>query len=653
MSRRYTWQWFRDIPIAQKLYFTVGIMATLIAVELLTLWFAIGTLSSVRAYVGGEGLWSKGQKDAVYHLQKYGQSHDDIDYQSYALFLNVPMGDHKARLAMIKPEPDMAMARQGFLEGRNHPDDIDGMIHLMLRFHAEQHIHQAIEAWSAADDRLMQIPPVAEQLHREISHGHPDQHIIDSLQSRIQTINEQVTVQEDRFSFALGEGSRWLENIVLKLLFGVALTVEISGLLLAFSVSRSIQRGLQEIIRVSKAIALGDFTQKATVFSQDEIGTLALSINNMADELSKAENKFRKLLESAPDAMVIVNRNGVIRLVNAQTEKMFQYTREEMIGQSVEILIPGDFAKHHSAHRDGYFKDPKVRTMGIGLELYGKRKNGEEFPVEISLSPLETEEGMWVSSAIRDITDKKHDHEALRDYARKLEVTNNNLEQFAYVASHDLQEPLRTITSYVSLLEEEQKGHLNQDSVKYMEFVVTAADRMKVLIKDLLMFSRVGKKHLIEKIDCNEIIYHVMADIDSIVTETHAKVTSGHLPMLRASRIEIHQLFLNLVTNAIKYSKPGVPPEIRIEAVRLNGNWQFSVADNGIGIDKEYFERIFIIFQRLHNQDQYSGTGIGLATCKKIVELNGGTIWVESEPGRGSTFYFTFPALFSSPDTNS
>jgi PAS domain S-box-containing protein len=170
---------------------------------------------------------------------------------------------------------------------------------------------------------------------------------------------------------------------VLKILFAVALTVEIHWSTIGILSEPQHTARAEEIINVSKAIALGDFSQKAIVFSKDEIGTLAVSINNMADELSKAENKFRKLLESAPDAMVIVNRAGVIRLVNAQTEKMFQYTREEMIGQPVEILIPGDFARHHSAHRDGYFKDPKVRTMGIGLELYGKRKNGEEFPVEI------------------------------------------------------------------------------------------------------------------------------------------------------------------------------------------------------------------------------------------------------------------------------
>jgi PAS domain S-box-containing protein len=644
MERRSALQWFRDIPIARKLYFTVGIMATLIVVELVILWFAVGTLSSVRAYVEGEGLWSKGQKDAVYHLQKYSHTHSEADYRTFLTFMTVPLGDHKAREAMLKPTPDREAARQGFLEGRNHPDDIDGMIDLMLRFHNEYYIHKAIEAWTAADPQIMHLMPVADRLHSEIHSPAPSRQVIDSLQSDIQQTNEKLTDLEDNFSYALGEGSRWLEMVILKLLFGVALTVEITGLLLAFSVSRSIQKGLAEIIRASQAIARGDFDDKAIIYSRDEIGTLAASLNAMAEELGKAENRFRKLLESAPDAMVIVNRDGIIRLVNAQTENLFQYKREEMVGKPVELLIPDKFLSVHPEHREAFFADPKVRRMGIGLELYGRRKDGGLFPVEISLSPLETEEGIWVSSAIRDISDKKHDHEALEDYAHKLEVSNDSLEQFAYVASHDLQEPLRTITNFVNMLEEKQAGKLDKDAAQYMDFIVHAAERMKSLIRDLLMFSRVGRNHQTERIDCNLLVSTVVADIEDIIRDNEARITIGTLPYIKAGKSEIQELFLNLLTNAIKYRKENIPPRVEIKAVKSGADWLFSVKDNGIGIDPEYSDRIFIIFQRLHNQNKYAGTGIGLATCKKIVELNGGKIWVESEPGQGSTFYFTFPA---------
>ena len=635
--------WFKNIPIAQKLYFTVGVMAALIAIEIFTLWFAMTTLSSLRAYVNGEGLWSKGQKDAVFHLQKYGLTRNEDDYKSFLAYMQVPMGDHKARAELLKPNPDMDVARQGFLEGRNHPDDIDGMIKLFSRFHSISYINKAIVIWGEADDQAVILLPIGEALHKEISSPHPDPTKIEIMLRGLQIVNQKVTVLEDDFSFTLGEGARWFENLIMKLLFAVALTVEISGLILAISLSRGMQKGLKEVIRAAKAIARGEFTARAQTFSGDEIGILAGTINEMADELSKSENKFRKILESAPDAMVIVNRDGIIRLINSQTESLFQYKREEVLGKTVEMLIPGGSHQAHASHRESFFADPKVRSMGIGLELFGKRKDGNEFPVEISLSPFDTEEGIWVSAAIRDITEKKRDHEALREYADKLKASNSNLEQFAYVASHDLQEPLRTITSYVSLLQEKHHNDSDEESSLFMNFVVEAAERMKLLIRELLMYSRIGKDQRTENIDCNEVVEDVLRDMDLLITENKADVIVYKLPVIRAGKVELNQLFLNLIGNAIKYCKPDVAPKIEIAAERQAANWLFSIKDNGIGIDEAYSERIFIIFQRLHNQHEYSGTGIGLATCRKIVELHGGKIWLKSQPGEGSTFYFTFP----------
>jgi PAS domain S-box-containing protein len=360
-------------------------------------------------------------------------------------------------------------------------------------------------------------------------------------------------------------------------------------------------------------------------------------------EKKREEGKFQALLESAPDAMVIVNKFGQIILVNAQTEKLFGYERSALLGQEVEMLIPMRFKGIHPTHREGFFSQPKTRSMGANLELYGKKKEGEEFPVEISLSPIETEDGLLVSAAIRDITDQKRAAAALKEYASRLEISNKELEQFAYVASHDLQEPLRNITNYVGLLEAGGVENWSNESKHFLSVIIKSANRMKILIRELLNFSRVGRDRVIENVDCAEVINDVLSDLDFNIRENHAKVTVDKMPVIKGNKIEMKQLFQNLLSNALKFKKEIVTPQIHIYCEDKYTVMQFSVADNGIGIEEEYLNKLFLLFQRLHQENEYPGTGIGLATCKKIVELNKGKIWVKSKPGMGSTFYFTIP----------
>jgi light-regulated signal transduction histidine kinase (bacteriophytochrome) len=213
------------------------------------------------------------------------------------------------------------------------------------------------------------------------------------------------------------------------------------------------------------------------------------------------------------------------------------------------------------------------------------------------------------------------------------------------VASHDLQEPLRTTSSFVDLLQKDYKGKLDTKADKYLTFITQSTERMKVLIHDLLEYSRIGRKKELTPIDCNNLVQEIVADLDVIIKENNAKVNFGRLPVINGYPTEMKQLFQNLISNGIKFHKPGEHPEINISGTRENGAWQFVCRDNGIGIAKEHWERIFVIFQRLHTRTQYEGSGIGLANCKKIVELHGGTIWVESLPGEGSAFHFTIPNL--------
>ena len=253
-------QWFKNISITRKLYFAVGVMALLIAIELATLLFSISTLSSVRALVGAEGLWSKAQKDAIYHLRKYARSGKEQDYTDFSYFMRVPIGDRKTRTEMGKADPDIEIMRKGFIEGRNHPDDVDGMIQLFRRFHSISYIDKAIQIWAEADSIIAQMQITAEKIHTDISQSGINSKHTEEYLNQINEINSQLTSLEDDFSFTLGEGSRWLENMILKILLLIALTVEISGLWLSISISRNISKGINEIIRVSKDVASGNFS---------------------------------------------------------------------------------------------------------------------------------------------------------------------------------------------------------------------------------------------------------------------------------------------------------------------------------------------------------------------------------------------------------
>jgi len=227
---------------------------------------------------------------------------------------------------------------------------------------------------------------------------------------------------------------------------------------------------------------------------------------------------------------------------------------------------------------------------------------------------------------------------------QELEGKNKELEQFAYVASHDLQEPLRTTSSFTELLQEQYKGKLDEKADKYFTYIIEASDRMKLLIKNLLDYSRIGNKKEFEQVDCDKTLHEVLADLGAAINDAKADIQHRPLPVINGYPTEIKQLFQNLIINAVKFQKKDVAPQIKISVEKVKDSWEFAFKDNGIGIDKEHSERIFNIFQRLHTRTEYEGSGIGLSHCKKIVELHNGKIWVESEPGEGSTFHFTIHA---------
>jgi PAS domain S-box-containing protein len=372
-------------------------------------------------------------------------------------------------------------------------------------------------------------------------------------------------------------------------------------------------------------------------------GMLALAAIRDVSDRKKAEMRFRNLLESAPDAMVIVNAEGWIELANLQTEKLFGYTRTELVGQSVDLLVPQNLREMHGAHGGRFFEFPRTREMGAGLDLLAIRKDGTEFPVEISLSPLEGPEGTSVTTAIRDVTERKRAAEQLAEKMTELRHSNEALEQFAHIASHDLQEPLRMVASYVQLLSRRYKGKLDGDAEEFIAYAVDGTQRMKRLIEDLLLYSRAGKHGPpVHEMPSEAALQEALNNLHRAIEENHALITYDALPRVRAADSQLVQLFQNLVGNAIKYRAERTP-EIHVSAQAGEREWVFSIADNGIGIEERFYERIFEIFQRLHGRGEYEGTGIGLAICKRILQQQGGRIWVDSEVGRGSIFHFALP----------
>lgn len=230
----------------------------------------------------------------------------------------------------------------------------------------------------------------------------------------------------------------------------------------------------------------------------------------------------------------------------------------------------------------------------------------------------------------------------LAEANRNLQQNNRELEQFAYVAAHDLQEPLRTISNYVGLFLK-KCGQLNTDTEIYSRFILNATSRMQNMIKDLLDFSTIGRNNPFTAVDLNEALKEVKVQLYSSIQETKATIISSALPVISGNAIEMKRLFQNLLSNALKFRNQGIDPLVEISVEENETEYVFAFKDNGIGIDEQYVAKLFIIFQRLHNATEYPGTGIGLAICKKIVTLHGGRIWVESQSGKGSTFYFTIP----------
>jgi PAS domain S-box-containing protein len=372
---------------------------------------------------------------------------------------------------------------------------------------------------------------------------------------------------------------------------------------------------------------------------------LAALLGLYADRLRQAETVARRLaaiVEQTEEAVVVARPDGTITEWNEGAERLFGHSAQDAIGGSVRMLVPPGLEEEQQRLL-GRIAGGKALSQ---YETVGVHKDGTRIDVALTATPLRDDSGaiVAVGSIVRDITERRRAEARREEAERDLARSNRELEQYAYVASHDLQEPLRSIGGFAQLLEERYGGQLDDDGKRFIGFIRKSVARMQALISDLLRYSRTGRAGLrTQSVDTGELVRETLSSLDAALRDAGADVEVGALPVVEADRAALAQLFGNLLSNALKFSDGRRPPRVDVSATPDDGAWRFEVADNGLGIDPADAERVFGMFERLHAEDQYGGTGIGLAICKQIVERHGGRIWCEPRPAGGTSFLFTLP----------
>lgn len=364
------------------------------------------------------------------------------------------------------------------------------------------------------------------------------------------------------------------------------------------------------------------------------------------EELKETKNNLKAIFDSSEEAFILLDKNCIIKIFNSKAKKNSSFGVEDLkIGTNFFDYIPDE--------RKSHFKDQIIKVLNgetVEYDINHVDKKNITFWFHATLSPVKLDDAIdGVCITRRDITSRKKIEEELRVnevkyklLSEELAISNTELEQFAYMASHDLQEPLRMISSFMTQLEIQYKDSLDERAKQYIYYATDGAARMRKIILNLLEYSLAGRKNVeTELIDINELLLESIKLNRKVIEETSATIEWKNLPAIQGNRTCLQQLFQNLIGNALKYKKNNEKPEIKLTASETSTHWQFLISDNGIGIEAHFFEKIFVVFQRLHTKDEYSGTGLGLAICKKIVENHGGKIWLESKPNEGSTFYFT------------
>jgi PAS domain S-box-containing protein len=590
-------------PTPRRLLVASPFVAVAVVLVVLAISF-MELLSAARAYVGGESLWTKAQKQAVQSLVRFAQLRDGQEWLAYQQAIAVPLGDRVAREELEKPAPDVEAARRGFIAGGNHPDDIAGMIRLFRWFRSDRLIDQAIGIWAEADGLIEELTGNAEKLRSAVESDAPPLVLMQLLQ-QVDDLDQRLTPLEVRFSATLGQATRSTLTRLTIAMAAVALVLTALGLLIARSVA---QRG-----------------------------------SRVEAQLRASEERFRSLWETTSDAVLIVTTDHKIRFANPGVRQLFGYSPDELDGQSLALLQPeGAYAAHKAALQR--YLETQLRTADWnGTETMARHRSGRVFPVEMIFSELQLDGERHFVGFLRDITKRKEAERAVRDSnerleqrvaerTRELREANERLmeldrmkSQFLSTMSHELRTPLNSILGFTSLLREGMSGPLSDEQRRQLGFVHGSAEHLLALINDLLDLSRI-------------------VNLKPLLAQKGLRLEFGMLgtlPMV-GDRRKCYQVLLNLANNAVKFTQQG---RVRIEASARDGLLHASVIDSGIGIRPDQLKLLFEAFRQLDGSSRrlYEGTGLGLHLCRKLLDLMSGHIQVESEFGAGSRFSFSVP----------
>lgn len=381
----------------------------------------------------------------------------------------------------------------------------------------------------------------------------------------------------------------------------------------------------------------------------DELEKLKEEKQKYEDELAQTKAMFEGLFEFAPDAILVIDSRGAIVQVNQQAERLFGYTRDELAGVDHDIVVPDRFRKKHLEDRKHYMSAPHVRRMGTALELYGRRKDGTEFPVDIALGPLQTKDEIVTLAVVRDFTERVKIEADLADQAAELrkrtvqvEEMNKELESFSYSVSHDLRAPLRAIDGYVRMILKQQGDTFDEDTKRQFDMIRDSTKKMGRLIDDILAFSRLGRGELSKsRLNMEALARDAWGELKTTNPDTPADLKIAPLPPGMGDRSLIRQVLVNLLSNAAKFSRAREVPLIEVGGYAAESENVYYVRDNGVGFDMQYYDKLFGVFQRLHSSAEFEGTGVGLAIVQRIIHRHGGRVWAEGKVDKGACFYFT------------